>query len=81
MASLVRIGAIVLAIVVVAVAICYVTLPRPDICYAALEAKYGGGASRFMDLRGGLHIHYRDQGNPAGPPVAMVYGFSASLHA
>jgi pimeloyl-ACP methyl ester carboxylesterase len=81
MNSVVRVGAIILAVIIAVAAIGYVTLLRPDIPYATLEGKYGGGASRFMDLPGGLHIHYRDQGNPAGPPVVMVHGFSASLHA
>jgi pimeloyl-ACP methyl ester carboxylesterase len=34
-----------------------------------------------MDLPGGLHVHYRDQGNHEGLPIVMVHGFSASLHA
>ena len=53
----------------------------PDIPYARLEAKYANDRSRFMDLPGGLHVHYRDQGVPDGPPIVMVHGFSASLHA
>jgi pimeloyl-ACP methyl ester carboxylesterase len=53
----------------------------PDIPYATLEAKYANAQSKYMDLPGGLHVHYRDQGNPNGPPILMVHGFSASLHA
>jgi pimeloyl-ACP methyl ester carboxylesterase len=53
----------------------------PDIPFSTLEAKYANGQSRFMDLPDGLHVHYRDQGNPQGPPIVMVHGFSASLHA
>ena len=48
---------------------------------SARRSKYASAASRYMDLPGGLRIHYRDQGSPAGPPVVMVHGFSASLHA
>lgn len=56
-------------------------LIKPDIPFVKLEAKYANAQSQFMDLPGGLHIHYRDQGNPRGPPIVMVHGFSASLHA
>jgi pimeloyl-ACP methyl ester carboxylesterase len=57
----------------------YLALLRPDIPYATLEAKYANAQSRYMDLPGGLHVHYRDQGLAGGPPVVMVHGFSASL--
>jgi pimeloyl-ACP methyl ester carboxylesterase len=76
-----RIGAVVLAILLLLVVGGYVSLLRPDIPYARLEAKYAGPASRFIDLPGGLHVHYRDQGDRTGPAVVMVHGFSASLHA
>jgi pimeloyl-ACP methyl ester carboxylesterase len=54
---------------------------RPDIPYPMLEARYANPQSRFMDLPGGLRVHYRDQGDPMGPPVVMVHGFAASLEA
>ncbi len=53
----------------------------PDIPFAKLDAKYANAQSRFMDLPGGLRIHYRDQGDPKGPPIVMVHGYAASLHA
>ena len=53
----------------------------PDIPFARLEAKYANDKSRFMDLPGGLHVHYRDQGSARGQPIVMIHGFSASLHA
>jgi len=66
--------------IVVLAAVGWLALRRPDIPYATLEAKYGAtGADRYMDLPGGLHIHYRDQGNPNGPTLLMVHGYSASL--
>jgi len=64
--------------------LCAVTLTAcmaPDIPYAKLEAKYASPASHFMDLPGGLHVHYRDQGPRDAPVVVLVHGFSASLHA
>jgi len=52
-----------------------------DIPYPKLEAKYASPASRYMDLPGGLHVHYRDEGPRDAPVVVLVHGFSASLHA
>ncbi|WP_296600674.1 alpha/beta hydrolase [Phenylobacterium sp.] len=52
-----------------------------DIPYPKLEAKYASPASHFMDLPGGLRVHYRDQGPRDAPVVVLVHGFSASLHA
>lgn len=52
-----------------------------DIPYETLEARYGGGASRYMDLPGEVRVHYRDEGPRDGAPtLVMVHGFSASLH-
>jgi pimeloyl-ACP methyl ester carboxylesterase len=55
-------------------------LRKPDTPYAALEAKYANAESQYMGLPGGLRAHYRDQGNPDGPVLVMVHGFSASVH-
>jgi pimeloyl-ACP methyl ester carboxylesterase len=54
---------------------------RPDIPYATLEARYANAQSRYMDLPGGVRVHYRDQGDPNGPTVVMLHGYSASLEA
>ncbi|MBA3810125.1 MAG: alpha/beta hydrolase [Caulobacteraceae bacterium] len=81
MKRLARIALMIVGVIAVALVVGYLALLRADIPYARLEAKYVSPASRFMDLPGGLHIHYRDQGKPNGPPVVMVHGFSASLHA
>jgi pimeloyl-ACP methyl ester carboxylesterase len=54
---------------------------KPDIPYAKLEAKYANAQSRFMDLPGGLKVHYRDQGDRQGVPIVLVHGYSASLQA
>lgn len=58
----------------------YLALRRPDIAFATLEAKYTNSASHYLDLPDGVHVHYRDQGNPTGPVLVLVHGFSASLH-
>ena len=55
---------------------------KSEISYAELAAKYATPASRFADLPGGLHVHYRDQGPPAAThTLVLVHGFAASLQA
>jgi pimeloyl-ACP methyl ester carboxylesterase len=78
--ALQRIGWIAASLVAVP-ALAWIALQRPDIPYDRLEAKYANPVSRFVDLPGGLHVHYRDQGDPAGPAIVMVHGFAASLQA
>ena len=72
---------ITLGVVLLALGAACVALQRPDIPWAKLDAKYANTESRFMDLPGGLRIHYRNQGLASGPSVVLVHGFSASLHA
>ena len=69
-----------LAIMVVAVAGWFI-LRRADIPYDDLEGKYAAQASQFMDLPGGYHVHYRDEGRKDGPVIVLVHGFGASLQA
>jgi pimeloyl-ACP methyl ester carboxylesterase len=54
---------------------------RPDIPFTVLDSRYSAPASRFLDLGPGLVVHYRDQGNPNGPVIVLVHGYSASLEA
>lgn len=58
----------------------YAALYRGDIPYATLDKTYASPASKFIDMGGGVEAHWRDEGNPAGKPILMVHGFSASLH-
>lgn len=58
----------------------YLALKRPDIPYETLAARYESAASRYLDLPGGVHMHYRDQGQSSGPTLLLIHGFSASLH-
>lgn len=58
----------------------YLALNRPDIPYENLEAQYAGPASQYVDLPGGVRMHYREQGKADGPTLLLVHGFSASLH-
>lgn len=71
----------VLVAVVVLLLVAWFALRRPDTTYAALESKYADSESEYVDLPEGVRAHYRDQGNPAGPALVMVHGFSASTHA
>jgi pimeloyl-ACP methyl ester carboxylesterase len=55
---------------------------KGDLPWRTLEARYESPASRFADLPGGLHVHYRDQGDPkAAHTLVLVHGFAASLQA
>jgi pimeloyl-ACP methyl ester carboxylesterase len=54
---------------------------KPELPWAQLESRYGNTASRYLDLPGGVRVHYRDQGSRTGRTVVLVHGFAASLHA
>ncbi len=54
---------------------------RPELAWPQLESRYGSPASRYLEVAGGVRVHYRDQGNRAGRAVVLVHGFAASLHA
>jgi len=58
----------------------YFALKRPDIPYETLAARYESAASRYVDLPGGVRMHYRDEGAQGGPTLLLIHGFSASLH-
>lgn len=58
----------------------YFVLKRPDIPYETLAARYESAASRYVELPGGVRMHYRDEGNSNGPTLLLVHGFAASLH-
>ena len=73
------VGGLVLGLLVLIVGT-YLALRRPDIAFETLEAQYANSASRYLDLPDGVRVHYRDQGNPKGPVLVLVHGFSASLH-
>ena len=70
-------GWLLLAAVVLVVG-AYLVLRRPDIPFATLEQRYATPTSHYMDLPDGTHVQYRDEGNPAGPVLMLVHGYSAS---
>jgi pimeloyl-ACP methyl ester carboxylesterase len=73
-----RVIGILIAIVVLAAVAAWLKLRGPDIPYATLEAKYVNGTSHFVDLPGGFHVHYQDDGDPTSPVVVLLHGFGDS---
>ncbi len=69
---------IILGIVVLILAAAWLKLRGPDIPYETLEAKYAGSASHFVDLPGGFHVHYEDQGDPRCRWLVLLHGFGDS---
>ncbi len=70
---------IILAVLIVLVAGAWLALRGPDIPYETLEAKYANAQSRFVDLPGGYHVHYQDDGDPSLPPLVLLHGFADSF--
>lgn len=73
-----KVVGIVVAVLLVFLIGAWLKLRGPDIPYAALESTYTGGASRFVDLPGGLHVHYEDEGNPSLPLLVLLHGYGDS---
>jgi pimeloyl-ACP methyl ester carboxylesterase len=74
-----RILGIILALVVLILIGAWLWLRGPDIPYEALEAKYAAGDSHFVDLPGGYHAHYRENGDPNAPLLVLLHGFGDSF--
>jgi pimeloyl-ACP methyl ester carboxylesterase len=51
----------------------------PDKPRAALEARYAGPPSAFIEVAG-LRMHVRDTGPREAPAIILLHGFGASLH-
>jgi pimeloyl-ACP methyl ester carboxylesterase len=71
---------IIAALLLVIVVVGWLLLRGPDIPYATLEAKYSAPdpASHFVDLPGGYHVHYQDEGSPELPLLVLLHGFGDS---
>ena len=74
-----KIAAMLLGVTIVVLAIAWLELRGPDIPYETLEDKYTDSASHFVDLPGGLHVHYRDEGDPNRPLLVLLHGFGDSF--
>lgn len=71
----------IVGLIAVLAAAAFFVLKRDDIPYATLAAKYETAASRYVDLPGGIRMHYRDEGAAAGAPtILLIHGFSASTY-
>ncbi|PCJ68711.1 MAG: alpha/beta hydrolase [Rhodobiaceae bacterium] len=45
-----------------------------------LRPLYASDTSQFLTLPSGATVHYRDEGNAAGPALLLIHGSNASLH-
>ena len=79
MGRVAKASGVVVAVVVAGLAVAAVALWRPDIPYADLEARYAAPTSKFVDLPGGVRMHYRDDGDPSKPVIVLVHGFGDSF--
>ena len=50
-----------------------------DISREELETKYASGNSKFINLKNGSRIHYRDEGDITKPAIILLHGFNGSL--
>jgi pimeloyl-ACP methyl ester carboxylesterase len=76
-----KILSIIFLILIVLLVGAWLKLRGPDIPYQTLEAKYAEGDSHFVDLPGGYHVHYRDDGDPNLPLLLLLHGFGDSFTA
>jgi pimeloyl-ACP methyl ester carboxylesterase len=78
MGTVLRISLIIVGMAAVLLAAAWLKLRGPDIPYETLEAKYANAASHFVDLPGGFHVHYRDEGDSNRPLLVLLHGFGDS---
>jgi pimeloyl-ACP methyl ester carboxylesterase len=56
----------------------WLVLRRGDIPYDTLETRWAADGSRYVDLPGGVRLHYLDQGSPKGQTLVLLHGFAMS---
>jgi pimeloyl-ACP methyl ester carboxylesterase len=74
-----KLAGIVIAVIMIASLAAWLKLRGPDIPYETLEARYTSPDSHFVDLAGGFHVHYRDEGAPGLPILVLLHGFGDSF--
>ena len=74
-----RILAGILGLIVLILFGAWLWLRGPDIPFETLEAKYTEADSHFVDLPGGYHAHYREDGDPNAPLLVLLHGFADSF--
>lgn len=62
-------------IVVLGLLAVFLWLRAPDRPLAELQAQYATPASKYVDLDGGVRLHYREDGQASGPVVLLLHGF------
>jgi pimeloyl-ACP methyl ester carboxylesterase len=70
---------VILGLIVLILIGAWLWLRGPDIPYETLEAKYALADSHFIDLPGGYHAHYREDGDPNAPLLVLLHGFADSF--
>lgn len=69
----------IILLLLVVLAAAFLIFRTPDTDRAAMIAKYGNEASRFVEDGQGAKIHYRDEGNKDGPALLLVHGSNSLL--
>ena len=75
-----KIGAALLALIVILGALALMMVRTPDANRAEMIAKYGGPNAMFAEGAGGMRVHWRDQGCRTCPAIILLHGSNASLH-
>lgn len=74
-----RILGVIFGLIVLILIGAWLWLRGPDIPYERLEAKYAKADSHFVDLPGGYHVHYREDGDSGAPLLVLLHGFADSF--
>jgi len=74
-----KILGVILGFGLVALLAVWLKLRGPDIPYATLEARYTGAGSHFVDLPGGFHVHYQEEGDSGLPLLVLLHGYGDSF--
>ncbi len=80
MNKIIKIGALVLAVPIVGVAILLATMITSDLKPSEIDARYKNENSQIITLRSGQKAHIRDEGRRDGAPIVLLHGSNASLH-
>lgn len=80
MKYVIRLGKLIGVFLIGSVLLVVLFFGHRDIPLETLKAKYAGGASQFLSVKG-MQVHYRDEGNPMDSlPLVLIHGTGSSLH-